>query len=182
EASFRALRVLHTAKNLFNQYGFHKVGVDRIIADSQIPKATFYNYFHSKERLIQMSLTFQTDALKEEVFSTIYSYRELMVFDKLRKIFYLHANLEGLYRLPFKAIFEIEKFYPTAYKVVVDYRNWLVTQIHGLLLTVKPTALMEDAHMFLFVIDGAMVQLLSKEETDERDKLLDYFLRKLSEC
>lgn len=47
EASFRALRVLHTAKDLFNQYGFHKVGVDRIITDSQIPKATFYNYFHS---------------------------------------------------------------------------------------------------------------------------------------
>ncbi|HCT3679328.1 TetR/AcrR family transcriptional regulator [Acinetobacter baumannii] len=47
EASFRALRVLHTAKDLFNQFGFHKVGVDRIIADSQIPKATFYNYFHS---------------------------------------------------------------------------------------------------------------------------------------
>ena len=41
EASFRALRVLHTAKDLFNQFGFHKVGVDRIIADSQIPKATF---------------------------------------------------------------------------------------------------------------------------------------------
>ncbi|HFF5126515.1 TPA: transcriptional regulator, partial [Acinetobacter baumannii] len=50
-----------------------------------------------------------------------------------------------------------------------------------LLLTVKPAALIEDAHMFLFAIDGAMVQLLSKEETDERDKLLDYFLRKLSE-
>ncbi|EPZ8712981.1 TetR/AcrR family transcriptional regulator, partial [Acinetobacter baumannii] len=90
------------------------------------------------------------------------------------------ANLEGLYRLPFKAIFEIEKFYPTAYKVVVDYRNWLVTKIYGLLLTVKPAALMEDAHMFLFVIDGAMVQLLSKEETDERDKLLDYFLIMMS--
>ncbi|EMR5776846.1 TetR/AcrR family transcriptional regulator [Acinetobacter baumannii] len=182
EASFRALRVLHTAKDLFNQYGFHKVGIDRIIAESKVTKATFYNHFHSKERLIEMCLTFQKDGLKEEVFSIIHSYRELMVFDKLRKIFYLHANLEGLYRLPFKAIFEIEKFYPTAYKVVVDYRNWLVIQIHGLLLTVKPAALMEDAHMFLFVIDGAMVQLLSKEETDERDKLLDYFLRKLSEC
>ncbi|EPK8420329.1 TetR/AcrR family transcriptional regulator [Acinetobacter baumannii] len=181
EASFRALRVLHTAKDLFNQYGFHKVGIDRIIAESKVTKATFYNHFHSKERLIEMYLTFQKDGLKEEVFSIIHSYRELMVFDKLRKIFYLHANLEGLYRLPFKAIFEIEKFYPTAYKVVVDYRNWLVTQIHGLLLTVKPAALIEDAHMFLFAIDGAMVQLLSKEETDERDKLLDYFLRKLSE-
>ncbi|HFG6967441.1 helix-turn-helix domain-containing protein [Acinetobacter baumannii] len=181
EASFRALRVLHTAKDLFNQYGFHKVGIDRIIAESKVTKATFYNHFHSKERLIEMCLTFQKDGLKKEVFSIIHSYRELMVFDKLRKIFYLHANLEGLYRLPFKAIFEIEKFYPTAYKVVVDYRNWLVTQIYGLLLTVKPTALMEDAHMFLFVIDGAMVQLLSANSVDERDKLLDYFLRKLSE-
>ena len=102
------------------------------------------------------------------------------MFDKLRKIFYLHANLEGLYRLPFKAIFEIEKFYPTAYKVVVDYRNWLVTQIHQLLLTIKATATLEDAYMFLFVIDGARVQLLSKDRIDERDKLLDYFLRKLS--
>ncbi|KCZ10945.1 transcriptional regulator domain protein, partial [Acinetobacter baumannii 26016_7] len=34
EASFRALRVLHTARDLFKQYGFHKVGVDRIIAES----------------------------------------------------------------------------------------------------------------------------------------------------
>ena len=102
------------------------------------------------------------------------------MFDKLRKIFYLHANLEGLYRLPFKAIFEIEKFYPTAYKVVVDYRNWLVTQIHQLLLTIKATATLEDAYMFLFVIDGAMVQLLSKDRIDERDKLLDYFLIMMS--
>ena len=88
EASFRALRVLHTARDLFKQYGFHKVGVDRIIAESKITKATFYNYFQSKERLIEMCLTFQKDGLKEEVFSIIYSYRELMVFDKLKKIFF----------------------------------------------------------------------------------------------
>ncbi|EPM0128308.1 TetR/AcrR family transcriptional regulator, partial [Acinetobacter baumannii] len=80
EASFRALRVLHTAKDLFNLYGFHKVGIDRIIAESKVTKATFYNHFHSKERLIEMCLTFQKDGLKEEVFSIIHSYRELMVF------------------------------------------------------------------------------------------------------
>ena len=58
---------------------------------------------------------------------------------------------------------------------MVDYRNWLVTQIHQLLLTIKATATLEDPYMFLFVIDGAMVQLLSKDRIDERDKLLDYF-------
>ncbi len=178
ESSFRALRVLHAAKDLFNQHGFY-IGVDRIVEEAKIPKATFYNYFHSKERLIQMSLTFQTDALKHEVFSIIHSYRELMAFDQLKKIYFLHANLEGFYRLPFKAIFEIEKLYPTAYKLVIDYRNWFIKEIYKLLLTVKATATVEDAYMFLFVIDGAMVQLLSANKIDERDKLLEYFMSTL---
>ncbi|MCG9482819.1 TetR/AcrR family transcriptional regulator [Acinetobacter pittii] len=179
EASFRALRVLRAAKDLFNQHGFY-IGVDRIVEEAKIPKATFYNYFHSKQRLIQMSLTFQTDALKHEVFSIIHSYRELMTFDQLKKIYFLHANLEGFYRLPFKAIFEIEKLYPVAYKVVSDYRNWFIKEIHKLLLTVKPAATVEDAYMFLFVIDGAMVQLLSADKIDERDKLLEYFMSTLT--
>ena len=178
EASFRALQVLHTAKDLFNQYGFY-IGIDRIIEEAKIPKATFYNYFHSKEKLVEMSLTFQKDALKDEVFSIIHSYQELMVFDKLKKIYFLHANLDGFYRLPFKAIFEIEKLYPVAYKLVIDYRNWFVQEIYKLLLTVKVTATVEDAYMFLFVIDGAMVQLLSANKIDERDKLLEYFMSML---
>jgi hypothetical protein len=45
-----------------------------------------------------------------------------------------------------------------------------------LLLTVKVTATVEDAYMFLFVIDGAMVQLLNANKIDERDKLLEYFM------
>ena len=180
ESSFRALRVLHTAKDLFNQYSFHKVGVDQIIAEAHVAKATFYNDFHSQARLIEMCLTFQKDALKEKVLSIINSYREQMVFDKLKQIYFLHADLEGFYRLPFKAIFEIEKLYPTAYQVVIEYRTWLINEIYKLLLTIKTTASMKDAHMFLFVIDGAMVQLLSKNSVDERDKLLDYFLIMLS--
>ncbi len=68
DLSFRALSVLHTSRYLFNKYGFHKVGVDRIIESSKTPKATFYNYFHSKERLIEMSLTFQKMALNTRCF------------------------------------------------------------------------------------------------------------------
>ncbi|PPC08344.1 TetR family transcriptional regulator [Acinetobacter pittii] len=177
ELPFRALSVLHTSRYLFNKYGFHKVGVDRIIESAKVPKATFYNYFHSKARLIEMSLTFQKDGLKHEVHSIIYSYRELMLFDKLKKIYFLHADLDGLYHLPFKAIFEIEKLYPEAYKVVIDYRNWFINEIYKLLLTVKHTATVEDAYMFLFVIDGAMVQLLGENKVDDRERLLDYFLK-----
>jgi hypothetical protein len=76
--------------------------------------------------------------------------------------------------------FKIEKLYPTAYKVVIDYRNWLIQEIYKLLLTLKVTASIEDAHLFLFVIDGAMVQLLGENQVDDRDRLLNYFLTMVS--
>ncbi|MNM83444.1 transcriptional regulator BetI [compost metagenome] len=179
ETSSKKLQVIHTAIDLFNRYGFHNTGVDLIAKESKIPKATFYNYFHSKERLIEMSLTFQKDALKQEVISIIYVQKDLTLVEKLRKIYFLHADLEGLYHLPFKAIFEIAKTHPKAYQVVIDYRNWLINEIYNLLLTTNANASKQDAHMFLFVIDGAMVQLLDPKKPDERKRLLEYFLVRL---
>jgi hypothetical protein len=49
-----------------------------------------------------------------------------------------------------------------------------------LLLATHANASKPDAHMFLFVIDGAMVQLLDPNKPDERERLLDYFLNWLS--
>lgn len=46
--SFRALHVLYIASDLFKQYGFHKVGVDRIISETKISKATFITTFIQK--------------------------------------------------------------------------------------------------------------------------------------
>ena len=172
----RAIEVVNTSIYLFHHHGFHTVGIDRIVKESKIPKATFYNYFHSKERLIQMSLTFQTDGLKQEVISIIYVQKELTLVEKLRKLYFLHADLEGLYHLLFKTIFEIAKTHPKAYQVVVDYRNWFINEIYKLLLTTNENASKQDAHMFLFVIDGAMVQLLDPSKPDERKRLLEYFL------
>lgn len=66
EVSFRATRVLNTAADLFKQYGFNKVGVDRIVSETKISKATFYNYFHSKERLIEMCFVGSKRTLKRK--------------------------------------------------------------------------------------------------------------------
>ena len=45
----RALYVVNKAIDLFHHRGFHLIGIDRIVKESEITKATFYNYFHSKE-------------------------------------------------------------------------------------------------------------------------------------
>ncbi|ADY81283.1 hypothetical protein BDGL_000697 [Acinetobacter pittii PHEA-2] len=49
--SSRAIHVINKSIDLFHHRGFHTVGVDRIVKECEITKATFYNFFHSKERL-----------------------------------------------------------------------------------------------------------------------------------
>lgn len=45
-------RILETAFRLFYAHGIRSVGIDRIIAESKVAKATFYKYFPAKDRLV----------------------------------------------------------------------------------------------------------------------------------
>lgn len=45
-------RILNTAGDLFARHGFNAVGIDRIIAEVNTTKTTFYNHFESKDHLI----------------------------------------------------------------------------------------------------------------------------------
>ena len=166
----RALQVVHTSIQLFDHYGFHKAGIDFILQQTKIAKMTFYNNFQSKERFIEICMTVQKERLKQEVLAIIYSCQHLMAADKLREIYFLHADLNSPYHLLFKAIFEIEQLYPIAYQVVIEYREWLVQEILELLSGMEMSLLKPDVDLFLFMIDGAMIQLLSGFEVD-RDEI-----------
>jgi AcrR family transcriptional regulator len=45
-------RLLDNATRLFYAEGIHAVGIDRIIAEAGVAKATFYNHFPSKDDLV----------------------------------------------------------------------------------------------------------------------------------
>ena len=59
ETSSKKLQVIQTAIQLFTTRGFHTSGVDLIAKEANITKSTFYKYFGSKERLVEMCIAFQ---------------------------------------------------------------------------------------------------------------------------
>ncbi len=172
----RAIKVVNQSIDLFHHYGFHTVGIDRIVKESQIPKATFYNYFHSKERFIEICLIVQKERLKENVVSIAEYDQSTNARNKLKKLYFLHTDVEGLYFLLFKAIFETKLIYPKAYQVAVRYRTWLMNEIYSQLRILKNDTTFQDAKLFLYMIEGAIIQLLSSDAAIEQERVVDCFL------
>ncbi|MEP1448561.1 MAG: helix-turn-helix domain-containing protein [Paraglaciecola sp.] len=48
----RKQHLIDTALILFNQHGYHATGIDLILAQSKVSKATLYKHFRSKDELI----------------------------------------------------------------------------------------------------------------------------------
>ncbi|CAA0247485.1 TetR/AcrR family transcriptional regulator [Acinetobacter baumannii] len=175
EISSKKLQVVQTAIQLFTTHGFHNAGVDLIVEKAQITKTTFYKYFGSKEGLIEMCIAFQKSQIREEVLSIIYSSRYYTPHDKLKEIIVLHVNLNSLYHLLLKAVFEIKRLYPQAYRMAVEYRKWLHRELFDLIFSCEIRAFKFDADMVLNLIDGLMLQVLSSNNLDERDVVLERF-------
>ncbi len=177
EISSKKLHIIRTAIGLFTTYGFHTAGVDLIAKQCEIPKGTLYNYFRSKEGLIEMCIAFQKSLLKEEVLAIIYSSHYRTPIDKLKEIVVLHVNSNSLYHLLLKAFFEIKVVYPQAYRMAVEYRKWLTREIFELIFSLEMSVLKPDADMVLNLIDGLMFEFLSTDSVENRDMAMDCFFK-----
>ncbi|MDV7616030.1 TetR/AcrR family transcriptional regulator [Acinetobacter baumannii] len=174
--SSRAIQVINKSIDLFHHRGFHTVGVDRIVKECEITKATFYNFFHSKARFIEICLIVQKERLKEKVVSIVEYSQDISAADKLKQLYFLHTDVEGMFYLLFKAMFETKLTYPKAYITAVRYRTWLLNEIYSQLIKLKTDATFQDAKLFLYMVEGTIIQLLSSDGAIDREKMLDCFL------
>jgi len=174
--STRALKVVNKGIDLFHHHGFHLVGVDRIIKESEITKMTFYHYFQSKARFIEICLLVQKERLQDQVIAMLEYDHSTSLVDKLKALYDVHTDLEGLYYLLFKAIFETKNTYSNAYQVALKYRTWITNEIYSQLSVLKADASFHDAKLLLHIIEGTIIQRLSHNDVDERDKQFQYFI------
>ena len=64
-------RILETANELFYGDGIRTVGVDRLISESSVTKATFYKHYGSKDRLIVQYVRYRDKTTRESVNAVI---------------------------------------------------------------------------------------------------------------
>jgi len=61
------VRILETATRLFYEEGIHSVGVDRLISEASVTKATFYKHYGSKDNLILAYVRRQHERVQERM-------------------------------------------------------------------------------------------------------------------
>lgn len=59
--------LIDTAIRLFNRHGYHATGVDRLMEETGISKATLYRHFASKEELIVAALAKVDEQARDEL-------------------------------------------------------------------------------------------------------------------
>lgn len=175
EISFSSSIILHTSRYLFDQHGFHNVGVDRISKESNVSKMTLYKHFKNKENLIKSCIECNQKMLMEEV--TLILSSDIKELDKLQEIYFLHVDLKNHYHLLFKALFEIKKKYPNAFEVILDYREWLVDALVDFFSEINGFN-QREANFFLYLIDGSIVYMLDYRVSNNKKNLWEIFCSK----
>jgi AcrR family transcriptional regulator len=152
-------RVLDTATALFYAEGVHAVGIDRIIAEAGVAKATFYHHFPAKDDLVRAYLEEQhrlQQQAAEDLRAASPSPR-----DTLLRIFeYMGTVGAGpAYRgCPFV---NVAAEYPDpdhpARRVIAAYRQWVRDLFTGLLADAGDPDPEHTAGMLMLLRDGIVV-------------------------
>ncbi|MDC4393302.1 TetR/AcrR family transcriptional regulator, partial [Acinetobacter baumannii] len=75
--------IITTAMTLFNQKSYTSIGVDKIIAESNVAKMTFYKYFPSKESLIMECLHHRNINIQNSIYEKLSLHPDVSPIDKI---------------------------------------------------------------------------------------------------
>ena len=168
-------RLLRTASAIFYAKGINSVGVEEIVSEAQVTRATFYRHFPSKEDLIVAYLKATDDDIRTQVHAIVEhpqpaegTIREIAAWvvgqiksSEFRGCAFLNAAAE----------------YPAAdsrvQQAVLDHRAWLQQVMQAELERLRGEPAEAGAQFFVMIRDGAMAAgCLSN-----RDAVCEAFMR-----
>lgn len=161
--------VIKTATMLFSEQSYLSVGVDKIIAESNVAKMTFYKYFQSKENLIEAVLENRRLYIQYSLEELVNS--ESLPMNKLQAIFnwfeswFFSEDFHGCMFIKASEEFPDNLKFR---KVGENYKIWLNELISNIIVSLGKRSANDASSLILIVIDGLIVKanmhLLSPDE------------------
>lgn len=151
--------IITTAMTLFNQKSYTSIGVDKIIAESNVAKMTFYKYFSSKEVLIEECLQRRIVEVQASLLEKVNSAHDPL--NKLKNVFNWYMdwiNTEDFNGCLFKkATIEVLQMYPSIKTQVNEYRHWIFNLVMSIFLDLEIEDPKVLSSLFLNIIDGLII-------------------------
>ena len=151
-------RLLGTATRIFYAEGIHSVGIDRIVAEAQVTRATLYRHFPGKEDLVLAYLGEVDRAMRAQVDDA--ATRGLSAADTIRAL--SESIAQGIKSPGFRgcaflnAAAEYSDPDHPVHKAVIAHRQWFLDTVTELLARIQETPAELAARHFVMLRDGAM--------------------------
>lgn len=151
-------RLLNTATRLFYAEGLHAVGIDRVVAEAGVTRATLYRHFPSKDQLLVAYLTASDEAIRAQVERARTAGGSPS--DVVRAVG--ETITDGIRSEGFRgcAFLNAAAEYPTpehpVHQAVLNHRGWFLDTVTELLAATGETAPKPAARHFVMLRDGAM--------------------------
>jgi AcrR family transcriptional regulator len=150
-------KILETANELFYGDGIRTVGVDRLISESAVTKATFYKHYGSKDRLIVQYVRYRDKSTRDRVHTVVDGAPEPE--KALRGLMAQVSDEIGSPDFRGCAFLNAASEYPDATHpvrlVVAEHRDWYTGVLTGLLADMGHSMPGDAADELMLACDGA---------------------------
>jgi AcrR family transcriptional regulator len=151
-------RLLNTATRIFYAEGIHSVGIDRIVAEAQVTRATLYRHFPSKEDLVLAYLKQADQGIRGQVEAARAS--SPSPTDQVRAV--AKSITDGIQSTGFRgcaflnAAAEYSDPNHPIHQAVLSHRQWFLTTVTDLLAQTSEKPAAAAGRHFIMLRDGAM--------------------------
>lgn len=150
-------RILETADRLFSDEGIHTVGIDRLISESGVTKATFYKHYGAKDNLIVEYVKYRHESVKSDTEPALSEAADPEA--AIRALFAIverDIQREGFRGCPFvNAAAEYPDPRHPVRAVVAAHRDWYTSTLALLLKQLKHPLPGDAADDLMLIRDGA---------------------------
>lgn len=172
--------ILSTAMTLFNQHGYHVVGVDLIRDVAQVSKMTLYKYFPTKAVLIEEVLEYRHQLFKSALEQSVGNFVEPV--DCFYELFNWHLRwfmskqFHGCMFI--KAVNEFHE--EQAYLAICRaHKQWVYKYVRSILEKMEVDQVEQQARYVQVVLDGVIVNTSIFQSLQHIDAIWEQLCRSL---